>query len=669
MTKKQTTQQMLDVEKRQRAKGLHDPQMAEMVEHMRSIGVQNVFDVQAAYDSDFLGLKDRCAFGARGLCCRNCNLGPCRLASEDMPHHMQAVSPVLNRSTCGKTADSMVASMQLSTALRGAAGHMAHAMDVLETFHAVAWRKTDQYQLADTAKLEALAGQLGIPTDDTDPYVLAQQVAAVAQADLFGGLGMEHETMSFFEAYAAKDIDKIRKAGIVPVRGAAVQVMRMEHATQHGMMSNTFELLRACLKLGLLDTTSLFMATQLQDVMLGTPSPGLTRMGMDNLKADMVNIVVHGHNPLFSEKIVEHVADLEEEAKAAGATGINVLAICCTGNELGQRRGVPLAGNNLHQELVMATGVVDGMVVDYQCAFPTLSVLAERYHTRLITTHADLRMENETYVPFRADKASEDARHVIGLCIEAFKNRDPSQMRLPSTPGQEMLMGFSAEACIGVLSKLDADDPLAPLVALIKDGTIRGVAAIVGCTSARVQSDMSHVRVARRLLKENVLVLATGCAAGALARNGMLMPAATEEWAGESLAAVLSALGKAAGLDGPLPPVWHMGSCVDNSRVLSLATAIADHIGVPVDALPVVGAAPEAVTEKADAIALGVLSHGISVLLGVVPKWGGSPFVERLLGTELHGILGSRVFVNPDPEAGAELLLAHIDAKRAELGI
>ncbi|MBI6547109.1 MAG: hypothetical protein HY692_09970, partial [Cyanobacteria bacterium NC_groundwater_1444_Ag_S-0.65um_54_12] len=309
---------LLTQEKRVRGKTVLDPQMDQMLQHLRNLGIETVWDVQAAYDSDLLGLKDRCSFGTRGVCCRNCAMGPCRLATEDMPRHMKAVSPVLNRSTCGKTADSMVASMFLSTALRGAASHLSHAYDVATTFYKVAEEETNgNYELRDIKKLHALAGRLGIMIEGLEDKAIAREIARVIQEDFTGGFNLHEQPMRFFAALAPKRHQRLIEAGLVPQRGVVAEIMKFEHATAQGMMSNTFELLRASLRLGMYDAVGLFMATELQDVLLGTPKPGFTSMGMDNLKAEKVNIVVHGHNPLFSEKLVDVVDEMEQAARQA----------------------------------------------------------------------------------------------------------------------------------------------------------------------------------------------------------------------------------------------------------------------------------------------------------------------------------------------------------------
>jgi len=344
-----------------------------------------------------------------------------------------------------------------------------------------------------------------------------------------------------------------------------------------GVMADPTSFLLEGIKLGLADATCLIIATELQDVLFGTPKPVSSTIGFRGLKENEVNIVVHGHVPILSEKIVEWSSSGEmiDKAKEMGADGINVVGVCCTGNEVLMRQGVPLAGSNLQQELVLATGLVEAMVVDVQCIYPAITDVASHFHTKVISTMKEARIPGALHIPFEDETADESAKKIVEEAVNNYKKRT-DKTYLPDASNLNLMAGFSVEACLDVLSKLDKDDPLKPLIDNIANGNIQGVVLLAGCTSPKVRADASHVKIAKSLMADNILVVATGCAAQACARAGLLTSEATGEYAGETLKAVLVALGKAAGLDKPLPPVWHFGSCVDNSRVIILIFALAE---------------------------------------------------------------------------------------------
>jgi carbon-monoxide dehydrogenase catalytic subunit len=661
---------MLEKEKELRKRGFADKQVEEMVKYLHSKGIETVWDVQAAYDKDFFGLKDRCSFGSYGLCCRNCDMGPCRLDSEDFPFHIKMAAPKARRGTCGKTADSMVASMFLQTVLRGTSAHIGHAMHVARAFQTLS-NGSKTFQVKDEKKLSTVARELGIKTEGKDKSSLAREVGRLAMEDLLGPgetPGGADAPMSFALALAPKNIDKLKAAGIVPMKGAAEAIVQGVHSTAQGMMSNTQELLRSALRFGVMDMLGLYISTQLQDVLFGVPTPKTSWIGLDALDRDKVNVLVHGHVPILSETVVEAARRLEPEARAVGARGINVVGICCTGNEVLVRLGLPMAGSTLMQELVVGTGLVDAVCVDVQCVYPALSRLVEGMHTRLITTMPELRMENDVYIEFHPDKAEESATRIVEEAVGAYKKRPQNGHFLPRAKGHSLMAGFSVEVLVDVLSRLNEKEPLKPLVDLIASGQIRGAAVLAGCLSPKIQTDMSFITMARELLKNNVLVLATGCAATACARHGLLTQEAAE-LAGKNLKEVLLTLGKAAGLNAPLPPVLHFGACVDNSRCAVLASKLADYLGTSLDKLPLVASAAEQVVEKAAAIYMGVIGLGITTHVGVTPKVIGSPKVVKMLTQEMDDITGSHLMIEVDPHAAASQMLEHIETKRKGLGI
>jgi carbon-monoxide dehydrogenase catalytic subunit len=308
------------------------------------------------------------------------------------------------------------------------------------------------------------------------------------------------------------------------------------------------------------------------------------------------------------------------------------------------------------------------VVVDYQCIMPSLAEIAESYHTKLITTMSIAKTPGAVHIQFEEGTAKESAKQIIRLGIEAFKHRDPSKINIPQfeTSG---LAGFSTEAIVGALSLLDKEDPLKPLIDNIVNGNIQGVCVFVGCNSVKVTQDLNFMTMAKYLAKENVLLLSTGCGSACFAREGVLTSEATAEYAGDGLKAVLTAIGNAAGLNGPLPPVLHMGSCVDNSRAVDLATAIANKLGVDTDKLPVVASAPEEVTEKALSIGTMAVAMGLPTHVGIVPPVLGGPEVVKILTETAKAAVGGYFIVEPDPLKAAEQLLGAIKERRKGLGL
>lgn len=441
------------------------------------------------------------------------------------------------------------------------------------------------------------------------------------------------------------------------------------HQTNMGMDADPINLVLATAKQGLVDGYSgLKLATDIQDILFGTPAPVVTEANLGVLKSDSVNVIVHGHVPLLSEKIVQWARILSAEAEAAGAKGIDVAGICCTGNEVLMRQGIPLATNFLAQELAIVTGAVDAMVVDVQCIMPSLARVASCYHTELITTMPIVKIPGATHIPFNLENADEAAQQIIRKVIAAYVRRDPRKVHIPNHR-TKIMAGFSVEAITGALSRLNLDQPLKPLVDNIANGNIVGVVATVGCNNVKVTQDLFHVEMVKELIKNNVLVVATGCSGHALAKAGLMNSEGTELFAGETLKSVLTALGEAAGLGAPLPPVLHMGSCVDNSRIGDLVTVIAHYLGVDTAALPVAASAPEPQHEKALSIGTWAVTMGITTHLGVVPPVLGSKAVTELLTQGLTDVIGGKFYVETDPLLAAQGLITDIRAKRSALGL
>jgi anaerobic carbon-monoxide dehydrogenase catalytic subunit len=608
----------------------------QMLELARAEGIQTVWDRAIAQEP-------QCGYCSLGISCRNCAMGPCRI--DPFGEGPQV-------GVCGATADLIVARNLGRAIAAGSSSHSDHGRDILEVFEATARGETSGYRIADEGKLRRVAEEWNVPTGDRPVAEIALDLAMAMYEDF----GSRKAELGFVERAPDQRRALWDRLGLTP-RGIDRENVEMLHRTHMGVDSDYANVLLHALRTGLADGWGGSMiATELSDIMFGTPQPVMSQVNLGTLKVDQVNIALHGHNPLLSDVIVQAAKDPElvSQAHDAGAAGINLVGLCCTGNELLMRKGVPMAGNHLMQELIMMTGALEAMVVDYQCIMPSVTDIARCFHTQVISTSDKAKFPGAVHVPFDPKHGLEIGKDIVRRAIAAYPNRNPDRVRIPDGP-VPMMAGFSVEAILGALGGTPQ-----PLVDAIAAGTIRGAVAVVGCNNPKVQQDYGHVTLTRRLIENDILVLVTGCAAVANGKAGQMVPEAAS-MAGPGLKTVCESLG--------IPPVLHMGSCVDNTRVLVLAAALAKHLGVDISQLPLAGAAPEWYSEKAVAIGAYVVASGITTVLGVQPPIFGSPKVVDLLANGLDGVVGARFAVEPDPEKAAVIIRRHIEAKRKALGL
>jgi carbon-monoxide dehydrogenase catalytic subunit len=595
-----------------------------------------------------------CVYCSNGISCRNCMMGPCRLSGKD---------PKMT-GVCGASAHTMVARGLLRNVLGGASAHIDHARHAALTLLEAAEGRVP-YKIKDEAKLRSIAGKLAIKdAGKMDIKELAIRVCNIALEDL----GKQKKgVMSWLGMHATRErIETWERLGVLPV-GADMTITEGMHRSHMGVDADPVNISLGTIKAGIADGFGgMHMATDMQDVLFGTPSPKVIEANLGVIDKDRINIAVHGHVPILSEKIVEAADGLQEESRKTGAKGINVVGVCCTGNELLMRQGVPIAGNELNSELAIITGALDAMVVDVQCIYPAVVKVAESYHTKIITTSPIAKIPGAEHIEFIESQADEIAKKIVRIAIENYKNRDNAKVEIPDIK-EKAIVGFSVESIVNVLKKINPEDPLKPLIDNIAKGNIKGVVAIVGCNNPKVRHDFMHVKIAEELVKKNILVIATGCAAIAHAKSGLMSHEGYKK-AGSKLQEVLKLLGAAAGL-GVIPPVLHFGSCVDNSRIAVLLKALAEKLDVPIHDLPVAASAPEATTEKALSIGTWAVSLGVTTHVNPVPRITGSSIMTKLLTEDVEGILGGRFMVGDDPVNVADMLEKHIEAKRKKLGL
>jgi len=598
-----------------------------------------------------------CPIGAVGNCCKNCGMGPCRVplpkGKEETPEEKKK-----RRGICGATAETIAARNFIRMVAGGAAAHSDHGRGVAELFLAVAKGEAPGYEIKDEQKLLQLALEWGIEIGDRSNNEIAVDIGEKALAEF----GRQAGEVLFLKRAPLKRQEVWRRQGVAP-RGIDREIVEIMHRTHIGVDQDYRNLLKQGVRASIADGWGGSMiATELQDILFGTPAPVLGQINLGVLKEDEVNLIIHGHEPLLSEMIVAAAQDpqIVELAKSKGAKGINLAGMCCTANEIIMRHGVPLAGNFLQQELALVTGAVDAMVVDVQCIMESLPDIAQCYHTKIITTSPKAKITGAIHIEFDEHKAMESAKEVIRTAIENFPKRGKN-IRIPKEQ-HDLIAGFSHETINYLLGGLFRAS-YRPLNDNIINGRIRGVAGVVGCNNARTAHNEAHINMVKELIKNDVLVIQTGCSAMASAIAGLMVPEAAAKYAGEGLASVCETVG--------IPPVLHMGSCVDNSRILMAATAMVKDggLGDDISDLPVAGAAPEWMSEKAISIGQYFVGSGVFTVFGVTWPTTGSKEVTDYLFKDFEELYGGMWAFEPDPIKAAQLMIAHIDKKRKALGI
>jgi carbon-monoxide dehydrogenase catalytic subunit len=617
-----------------------DPATVDMVQVAITAGVSTVFD---RYQSQ----HPQCKFGTDGVCCRLCHMGPCR------------ITPKARLGICGADADTITARNLLREIAAGAAAHSDHGRMLVRTLKLVSQGKGGDYRINDAQRLRVAARFYEIATEGRDDLAIADDLADFFMTQF----AWSEEPNATLKLAPQKRQALWKKLGISPdgIDSAVVEVM---HRTHMGVDHDYRHLIMGGLKCSLADGwVGSAIATTVSDILFGTPKPVRSRVNLGVLAGDKVNIIVHGHEPTLSEMlaVASGNEELLEYARSKGAAGINVAGICCTANEVLMRHGLPIVGNFLQQELAILTGAVEVMVVDVQCVMPSLAQVAKCFHTKLVSTSEIAQTAEAEQITFDVRNGYAQACDLIRKAIDNFENRDKDRVHIPSE-SMELVAGFSNETIFHMLGGAFRGT-FRPLNDAIIDGRIRGIVGIVGCTNPKVVADQSHVKLAEELIARNVLVLQTGCAAIACAKAGLLMPEAALAKAGAGLREVCEAVG--------IPPVLHMGSCVDNSRILMAATNLLAEGGLGEDLsdLPVAGAAPEWMSEKAVAIGHYFVASGMYVVLGHPLYVEGSKNVRDLLCREMEEITGGRFEWEPDPAIAAGKLLEHIERKREALHI
>jgi len=593
-------------------------------------------------------MQPQCGFGRLGICCKNCSMGPCRI---------DPFSDEEQVGVCGANVDTIAARNLARMIAAGAAAHSDHGRDVAHTLLMVGEDPNADYQVKDEQKLREIASLYGIQADGKDARQLAGEVARAALQE-FG----QHEGHLRMVSTAPPARQEVwRKLGIVP-RAVDREIVEIMHRTHMGVDADYKNIIRQGLRCALGDGWGGSMiATELSDVLFGLPNPLRSQANLGVLKENTVNVIVHGHEPTLSDiiAVVSQDPKLLAKAKEKGAEGITIGGICCTANEILMRRGIPIAGNFLQQELAILTGAADLMVVDVQCLMPGLSRLAACFHTKLVTTSPKAKIPEAQHIEFQEDRAVEIATEILEAAIDNFPRRNKSRVYIPDTT-EDLVAGFSAESVFRFLGGTYRAT-YRPLNDAIIAGRLRGAAGVVGCCNPNTEYEEGHIRMVKELLRNDTLVVSTGCNAISCAKHGLLKPEAAFEYAGQGIQEVCRAVG--------IPPVLHVGSCVDNSRILrTLSNIVAEGgLGEDLSDLPVAGAAPEWMSEKAVSIGFYFVASGVYTVIGEPLPMMGSRRLYKYLTEEIEAETGGKWAFERDPIEAAHMMLRHIDKKRQQL--
>lgn len=591
--------------------------------------------------------KNQCSFGKSGVCCRNCHMGPCRITSK---------AP---KGVCGADVDTIVARNFLRSVAGGTATHSDHGRHLVLRLKKVAQGQGNGYAIKDEKALWYAADLYKINREGRTKEEVALDLANL----LLGEFSSQEETLKTLDLAPVKRQGVWKAKDVMPL-GIDRMVVEALHRTTMGVDHDYKHLLMHAFRTALADGWGGSRAASIvSDILFGTPAPVKSRANLGVLKEETVNIIIHGHEPELSEMLTVAVQDPEvlEYAKSKGVKGVTLAGICCTANEILMRHGVPVAGNLLQQELAIVTGAVEMMIIDVQCCMPSLPEVAKSYHTEIVSTTPIAKTVGATQLDLNEEFPLKSAKELVMRAIDNYKNRDSKKVSIPKQ-SEPMVAGFSVNAIKYMLGgKYRAS--FRPLNDAIIANRITGIVGIVGCNNPKSKMDEYTNILTKELIARNVLVLKTGCAAIASGKAGMLKPEIGLEMAGKGLREICETVG--------IPPILHMGSCVDNSRILEAATEVVleGGLGDDLSMVPAVGVAPEWMSEKAIAIGSYFVASGVDVILGSGFNVSGSENVTKFLNEETTDLFGASFHVCEDPMTAVELIMKLLNEKRDKLGI
>ncbi|MGQ9558068.1 MAG: anaerobic carbon-monoxide dehydrogenase catalytic subunit [Desulfurispora sp.] len=626
-----------------------DPGVLEMIDIAKERGMITAFDRAVAQ-------QPQCQFGYKGICCRFCMMGPCRIKADEGPG---------SKGICGASHWTIAARSTGLMLLTGAASHSEHASHMAHTLLEASEGHAPDYTVKDRQKLYKVAQRIGIPSEGRSDMEIAHDVAKAALEDYSRLKGFGESTWVKTTVTPGR-LEKFRTHDIMP-HGVYNVISELVTQAHVGMDNDPVNIIFAALRVALADYVGMHVGTDLSDILFGTPRPVVSEANLGVIDPEYVNLVLHGHNPILSEIIVQAARELDSEAKAAGAKGIKLMGICCTGNEVLMRHGVPIVTSFASQEYAIATGAIDAMVVDVQCIMPAIRNAAECFHTRIITTSPIAKIPGAYHIDYQTTRALDNAKTAVRLAIDAFKLRDPNKVHIPQVVNK-VIAGWSLEALYELFAAVNPEKPVRVLVDAILSGELKGVALMAGCNNLKRPQDDSHITIIKELLKNDVFVIGTGCAMQACAKLGLLAPEAVE-YAGEGLKKFLARLSEKSNLSTPLPAVFHMGSCVDNTRCSDLLMDMANEMGVDTPKVPWVASAPEAMSGKAVSIGCWCVAMGMPVHVGSMPPLEGSDLIYSIVTQIASDVYGGYFIFEMDPAIAAKKMLSALEYRTWKLGV
>ena len=613
-----------------------DLAVREMILRQNQLGFDTTFD---RFDKQ----QPQCGFGMAGICCKICNMGPCKITSK---------SP---KGVCGADADLIVARNLLRSAAAGVAQHGMHGREVILSLKWAAEGKLDlpilgQQKIKDTAKA------FGIKTERRSIKKIASELADVLLDDMSRTIPGDYKII---EALGSEERKKVwKELDILPI-SAYHEVFESYHKTGVGTDGDWKSIMQQFLRCGLAFTYSGVVSTSIAtDGLFGVGDRVTSKVNIGALKKGYVNIAVHGHLPTLVSEIVK--VGQEEKfinlAKEAGAKGIRFYGICCSGlSEMYRYAGVIPLSNAVSAELVLGTGALDLWIADVQDVFPSIMEVAKCFRTTVVTTSESARLPGAERFEYdhhhsNIGETRALAEKIVLRGIESFKDRQGIPVYIPPYE-VDAEAGFSPEYVHKHYGSMK------PLYEAIKEGKILGIVNMVGCNNPKVVYEKCVIDVANALLRNNILILTNGCASFPLMKMGYCNVSG-QEHAGESLNEFL----------GDLPPVWHVGECIDNTKSSGIFAGVAGEAGKPLYEMPFAFTSPEWSNEKGIDAALGFRLMGINSYHCVEAQIHGSKNVIEFLKEGTKDLLGSVMVVNPNPDALGEKIVADIIEKRKALG-
>lgn len=623
-----------------------DPAMREMYQVVHNAGMTNVFDRFSQQQ------PTQCKFCIEGLSCQLCANGPCRISKR---------AP---RGVCGVDAHTMVArNFVYRHVTIGTSANIFHCHQAARTLKAAGEHPESGLKIRDPEKLKKYADMVGLNINQPIEKI-AVDFAQWVMDDIHSPHHVESKAVEAFAPTRRKEL--WRKLGLFPGGGYS-EVAYAQTRCMTNFSSDPVDFLLNSVRLGIANEyQGLFLLDIIQEILMGTQEIQIKQQNMGLLKENMVNIVTNGHMPLLAHVAIDLASthEWQQKAKEAGAEGIQILGHVCEGQQLINYEGTHnqkgyggQEGEWLSQEYLLATGAVDLFMFDYNCTVPTMPLFAKRFGTKLLSTHPVIKLQGTETLDFIPEKMSEQAAKALEMAIEAFKKRKAENRKIYIPPHvSDCMVGFSTESVKKALG-----GSFEPLIEQIVKGNIRGIATIVGCTTARYGQGGSNIfKIAKGLIKNNILVLSGGCTSAVMEYTGLAHPNAAQE-CGEGLKAVCEQLG--------IPPVLSYGACVDIGKMTHTAKEIADALDVDTNKLPLVIGAPEYLEQKAVADACTAVALGWLVHIAPVPSITGSDLVVKTL-TETTETLGlGKIVVEMDAEKTIQIYVDHIEKKRKELGL